>query len=157
MAEYFKKDGDNYVPVDDKLLAQDEVDKVVETRLERQKKQFADYDDLKDKAGKVDSIASEYEEKLKGKDTEIETVKGDLGKKDLEITKIKAIHEFKLSDDLSEFINGGDAKTIRAQAEKLSKGLPGGSVKIDKTEKPEAKTSDSKKVAQGLFGNKSDD
>lgn len=65
MAEYFKKDGDNYVEVTEKLLPQEEVDKVVETRLDRVKKQYADYDDLKEKAGKVDTIASEWESKLK--------------------------------------------------------------------------------------------
>ena len=157
MAEYFKKDGDDYVPVEDKLLAQDEVDKVVETRLERQKKQYADYDAVKEKAAKVDTIASEYEEKLKSKETEIEAVKGEVGQKTLEIVKIKAIHEFKLSDELSEFINGNDEKTIRQQAEKLSKGVGGKDVVIDKTPKPDEKTSDTKKVAQGLFGKKSDD
>lgn len=159
MAEYFTKDGDEYKKVDENLLTQADVDKVVESRLERQKKQYADYDELKEKAGKVDSIKSEYEGKLKEKDTEIETVKGDLGKSKLETTKVKVMHEFKLSDDLSEFINGSDEKTIRSQAEKLSRGVPGGSVTIDKTQKPgdDKKASDIKTAAQGLFGGKSDD
>jgi hypothetical protein len=157
MAEYFTKDGDEYKKVDENLLTQADVDKVVETRLERQKKQYADYDDLKEKAGKVDTISKEFEEKLKGKDTEIETVKGELGTAKLETVKVKAIHEFKLSDDLSEFLNGADEDTIRTQAEKLSKGIPGGSVVVTKDGKPDEKTSDTKKVAQGLFGKKSDD
>lgn len=158
MAEYFKKDGDKFVEVDEKLLPQEEVDKVVESRLERQKKQYADYDDLKEKAGKVDSIASEFTEKLKAKDTEIDTYKGDLGKAKLETTKVKVMHEFKLSDELAEFINGADEDTIRSQAEKLQKGLPGSSVIIDKNPKPgDNKTSDVKTAAQGLFGKKSGD
>lgn len=158
MAEYFKKDGDNYVPVEDKLLPQEEVDKVVETRLERQKKQYADYDDLKEKAGKVDSIASEYEEKLKAKDTELSEAQKLVGSAKLETVKVKAIHQFKLSDELSEFLNGEDEKTILAQAEKLSKGVGGSQVVIDKNKKPEdKKTSDLKTVTQGIFGKKSDD
>lgn len=158
MAEYFKKDGDNYVAVEDKLLPQDEVDKVVEARLERQKKQFADYDDLKEKAGKVDSIKSEYDGKLKKADEEKSDLEKQLTGAKLETHKVKVMHEFKLSDDLSEFINGTDEDTIRSQAEKLSKGIPGGSVVIDKNGKPgDGKTSDTKKVAQGLFGKKSDD
>lgn len=69
------------------------------------------------------------------------------------------MHEFKLSDELSEFLNGTDEDTIRSQAEKLHKGVPGGSVKIEKTPKPGEKlrASDSKTVAQNLFGKKSDD
>lgn len=157
MAEYFKKDGDKYVPVEDKLLPQEEVDKVVETRLERQKKQFADYDDLKEKASKVDSIASEYDEKLKAKDTEKSELEKQLGGAKLETVKVKAIHQFKLSDELSEFLNGEDEKTILSQAEKLSKGVGGSQVVIDKNKKPDEKASDTKKVAQGLFGKKSDD
>lgn len=157
MAEYFKKDGDNYVEVTDKLHTQEDVDKVVESRLERERKKFSDYDALKEAAGKVDSIKSEYDGKLKEKDTEIETLKGDLGKSKLETTKVKVMHEFKLSDDLSEFINGTDEDTIRTQAEKLSKGIPGGSVVINKEPKPGEKTGDTKKVAQGLFGKRSDD
>lgn len=158
MAEYFKKDGDNYVPVEDKLLPQEEVDKVVESRLERQKKQYADYDDLKVKADKVDSIASEYEEKLKEKDTKLSETEKLVGSAKLETVKVKAIHQFKLSDELSEFLNGEDEKTILTQAEKLSKGVGGSQVVIDKNKKPEdKKTSDVKTVTQGLFGKKSDD
>ena len=158
MAEYFKKDGDNYVEVTDKLLPQEEVDKVVESRLERQKKQYADYDDLKEKAGKVDSIASEYEDKLKAKDTELSEAQKLVGSAKLETVKVKAIHQFKLSDELSEFLNGEDEKTILTQAEKLSKGVGGSQVVIDKNKKPEdKKNSDLKTVTQGIFGKKSDD
>lgn len=157
MAEYFKKDGDEYKPVEDNLLTQADVDKVVETRLERQKKQFADYDDLKEKAGKVDTIAKEFEDKLKAAGDEKSAIETELGKAKLDIVKVKAIHEFKLSDELSEFINGDGEDTIRKQAEKLSKGVGGSSVVIDKNKKPEGKTSDTKKVAQNLFGKKSDD
>lgn len=158
MAEYFTKDGDEYKKVDDTLFTQAEIDTdIIPKRLERERKKFADYDDLKEKAGKVDTISKEFKDKLKGKETEIDTVKGDLGKAKLETVKVKAIHKFKLSDELSEFINGDDEDTILTQAEKLSKGVGGSAVKIDKTPKPGEKTSDTKKVAQGLFGKKSDD
>lgn len=158
MTEYFKKDGENYVPVEDKLLAQDEVDKVVETRLERQKKQYADYDELKEKAGKVDTISQEWESKLKAAGDEKSAIEKERDAAKLETSKVKVMHEFKLSDDLGEFINGTDEKTIREQAEKLSKGVGGSSVKIDKTQKPDDKKSDVAKVAKGLFSkSKSDD
>lgn len=157
MAEYFKKDGDDYVAVEDKLHTQEDVDKVVESRLERERKKFGDYDELKETAGKVDSIKSEYEDKLKAAGEEKSAVEKERDSAKLETVKVKAVHEFKLSDELSEFINGEDEKTIREQAEKLSKGVKGGSVKIDKTPKPDEKTSDTKKIAKGLFGKKSDD
>lgn len=158
MAEYFKKDGENYVEVTDKLHTQDDVDKVVESRLERERKKFADYDDLKEKASKVDSISAEWETKLKAAGDEKSAIETQLGEAKLETVKVKAMHEFKLSDDLSEFINGTDEKTVREQAEKLSKGVGGASVKIDKSAKPgDKKTSDTKKITQDLFGKKNSD
>lgn len=157
MAEYFYKDGDEYKKVEDNLLTQADVDKVVETRLERQKKQYADYDDLKEKAGKVDTITKDFEDKLKAAGTEKSELEKQLGAAKLETDKVKIIHEFKLSDDLAEFVTGDTADDMRAKAEKLSKGVGGGKVVIKKDGKPENKDTDSKKIAKSLFGSKSDD
>lgn len=158
MAEYFTKDGDEYKPVSDNLLTQADVDKVVETRLERQKKQFADYDDLKEKASKVDTISKEYEGKLKEKDTKIGELSGEVKKATLETDKVKILREFKLSDDVADFISGETPDEMREKAEKLQKHVgSGGKVVIKKDGKPDEKTTDSKKIAKGLFGSKSDD
>ena len=154
MAEYFYKDGDEYKKVDDALHTQADLDKVVESRLERERKKFADYDTLKETAGKVSTIKSEYEDKLKEKDTAIGTLSGEVKTAKLETDKVKIIHEFKLSDELSDFVTGETADEMRERAEKLSKGLPGGKVVIKKDGKPEGKDTDSKKIAKSLFGAK---
>lgn len=156
MAEYFYKDGDEYKKVEDTLLAQADVDKVVETRLERQKKQYADYDSLKETAGKVATIKTEYEDKLKEKDTTIGTLSGEVKTAKLATDKVKLIHEFKLSDELSDFVTGDTADEMRERAEKLSKGIgvSGGKVVINKDGKPGEKQTDSKKIAKSLFGAK---
>lgn len=154
MAEYFKKDGDNYVPVEDKLLAQEDVDKVVESRLERQKKQYADYDELKEKASKVDTINKDWETKLKVVSDEKTDLEKQLGSAKLETEKVKVIHEFKLSDELAEFVTGETADEMRQRAEKLSKGVGSGKVVINKTEKPGEEQTDSSKIAKKLFGSK---
>lgn len=157
MTEYFTKDGDEFKKVDDTLLPQADVDKIVESRLDRQKKQYADYDDLKEKAGKVDTIEAEWKDKLTAAGEEKSAVEKERDAAKLDVVKVKAITKFKLSDELSEFLNGPDEKTILDQAEKLSKGVGGSNVIIDKNKKPEDKnTSDTKKAAQGLFGPRSD-
>lgn len=158
MAEYFTKDGDEYKKVDDSLLTQADVDKVVETRLERQKKQFADYDDLKEKAGKVDSISKEFEDKLKAKDTSIESITKELTGAKLETEKVKIVGEFKLSNDLAEFVTGDTVDDMRQRAEKLSKGISPAKVVANKDGKPDdtTKNGEVKKVVQGLFGKKPD-
>ena len=154
MAEYFYKDGDEFKKVEDTLLAQADVDKVVETRLERQKKQYADYDTLKEKAGKVDTIANEFNDKLKEKDTTIGTLSGEVKTAKLETEKVKIIHEFKLPDDAAEFLTGETADEIRERAEKLSKLPGGGKVVIKKDPKPGEQATDSAKLAKKLFGPK---
>ncbi len=154
MAEYFYKDGDEYKKVEDTLLAQADVDKVVESRLERQKKQYADYDVLKEKASKVDTIAREFEDKIKEKDTTIGTLSGEVKTAKLETDKVKIIHEFKLPDDAAEFLTGETADEIRERAEKLSKLPGGGKVVIKKDPKPGEKATDSAKIAKSLFGSK---
>lgn len=159
MTEYFTKDGDEYKKVEDTLLTQSSVNGIVEKRLEQQKRnEFGDYDDLKEKATKFDTATQEFADKLKAAGEEKSAIEKERDAAKLDVVKVKAVHEFKLSDELSEFINGTDEKTIREQAEKLSKGVTGGSVVIDKDKKPGDKsTSDTKKAARGLFGNKSDD
>lgn len=154
MTEYFKKDGDNYVAVDDTLHTQADMDKVVEGRLERQRKQFADYDDLKAKASKVDTISKEWEDKLKAKDTEVSELSSKVKAAELGTEKVKIIHEFGLKDELHEFVTGETADEMRERAEKLAKGVGGGKVVIKKDGKPDDKTSDSKTIAKGLFGSK---
>lgn len=157
--EYFKKDGDDYVKVEDTLFNQTDLDGVVEKRLERERSKFKDYDELKEKAGSVDKVKSEYETKLKEKDTAISSLTGDLGKAKLETDKVKIVSEFKLSDELAEFVTGETADEMRERAEKLSKAGVGGKVVIKKDPKPGEKTTDSKKLAKTLFGggSKSDD
>lgn len=158
MAEYFTKDGDEYKKVDDTLFTQNEIDtNIIPSRLERERKKFADYDTLKEKAGKVDTIKSEYETKLAEKDTTLTDLNKQLGAAKLETDKVKIVHEFKLSDELAEFVTGDTADDMRQRAEKLAKGVTGGSIKIDKKGKPEDGASDSKTLASKLFGKKSDD
>lgn len=156
MAEYFYKDGDEYKKVDDALHTQADVDKVVESRLERERKKFADYDTLKETAGKVETIKSEYEDKLKEKDTVIGTLSGEVKTAKLDTEKVKIIHEFKLSDKLSKFVTGETADEMRERAQELADGIgtSGGKVVINKQGKPGEKDTDSKKIAKSLFGTK---
>lgn len=156
MAKYFTKEGDDYKEVE--AFSQEEVNDIVGKRVEREREKFADYDDVKEKAGKLDSTKSEYEDKLKKSGEKVTELEGQLGKAKLETEKVKIVHEFKLSDDLAEFVTGDDADAMRKRAEKLAKGVKTGKVPIKKQEKPgDSKKTDSKEIAGKLFGSKSDD
>jgi hypothetical protein len=159
MTKYYTKEGDDFKEVAEPLHTQSEVDDVVTSRLDRQKKQFADYDDLKEKAGKVDTITKELEGKVKKVGEEKADLEKQLGAAKLETSKVKIVSEFKLSDELAEFVTGDTEDDMRAKAEKLAKGVTGGGkVKVDKKEKPGGDgKADSKKLASQLFSPKSDD
>lgn len=159
MAEYFTKEGDDYKKVDSELFTQEGVDKIVKDRAERvARSQFGDYDELKEKAGKVDSIRTEFETKLAETTTKVETLTKERDSAKLEVDKVKIVNEFKLPEDLHDFVTGADAAEMRKRAEKLSKGVKLDKIDIDKKPKPdEGKATDSKKIAGTLFGKKSDD
>lgn len=157
MAKYFTRDGDEYKEVSENLLTQADVDNVIEKRLERERSKFADYETLQEKASKVDDITKEYQEKIKAEQTAKSELEKKLSSAQLETEKVKITHEFKLSEDLAEFVTGDTAEDMRKRAEKLSKGIPGASLKIEKDGKPDADKSDSKAIAGELFGGKSDD
>lgn len=158
MTEYFTKDGDEFKKVEDTLFTQTEIDtNIMPKRLERERSKFADYETLKEKAGKVDTIAKEYEDKIKAIGSEKSELEKQLGSAKLETEKVKIVHEFKLSDELAEFVSGETADEMRARAEKLAKGITGGKVTVTKTGKPDDKKSDSAAIAGKLFGKKSDD
>lgn len=160
MTKYFTKEGDDFKEVTDPLHTQSDVDEVVKTRLERERGKFADYDTLKEKAGKVDSLNEEWQTKQKGWETEKSDLEKQLGGAKLETEKVKIVNQFKLSDDLAEFVTGDTVDDMRAKAEKLAKGVKPTGVNIDKKPKPDAdgKPADSKALAGKLFGkNKSDD
>lgn len=157
MAEYFTKEGDEYKKVDETLLTQADIEtSFLPARLARERAKFADYDTLKDKAAKVDTITTEYEDKLKAAGTEKSELEKKLQKTALEVDKVKIVHEFKLSDELAEFVEGETADDMRKRAEKLSKGIGGTKVVVTKDGKPQGKESDSKSIASKLFGSKSD-
>jgi hypothetical protein len=159
MTQYFTKDGENFVEVKDPLHTQSEVDQVVTSRLDRERGKFADYDDLKAKAGTVDTIKADFETKLKDATGKVDSLTKDLGAAKLETDKVKIINEFKLPDDMHEFVTGDTPDDMRKRAEKLAKSIGGGKVNLDKKPKPgkDGKSSDNKELAGKLFGSKSDD
>lgn len=159
MTEYFTKDGDNYVKVEEALHTQSDLDQVVKGRAERiVRSEYADYDQLKEKAGKVDTITQEFNDKLKEKDTSLDNLTKELGKSKLEVDKVKIVSEFKLSNDLADFVTGDTADEMRQRAEKLSKGITPGKVVVTKDGKPDpdSQKSEAAKVAKSLFGRNTD-
>jgi len=153
---FTKNDDGQYEEVD--AFLQPEVDNIVKSRLDREREKFGDYDELKEKAGKVETIKSEYETKLGEATTAKTELEEKLTKANLETEKVKIVTKLKLPEELHEFVTGANADEMLQRAEKLSKGVKPGSVNIDKEEKPgDAGKTDSKKMAGKLFNRTSDE
>lgn len=161
MTKYFTKEGDEFKEVDHDLYTSEAMTDTINKRLERQRRNdFGDYDELKEKASKVDTIASEFESKLQEKDVAIGDLSSKLKSAALETDKVKIISKYKLSDDAAEFLTGETVEDLEAKAEKLSKLAPGSKVTITKKGKPSEEDdgkNDSRKIAGNLFGRKNSD
>ena len=157
MTKYFtQNDEGEYSEVEEELLTQEQLSSIIAKRSEQYARQhYADYDDLKSKAAKVDEISSEYEAKLAEATEKTESLEKQLGEKDTEIDKIKLLSEFKLNDDMAEFITGDTPEERRRRAEKLAKTAPTG-LNIEKTSKKTPEVDERKALSRKLF-NISDD
>ena len=153
---FTKKDDGEYEEVE--AFLQSEVDEIVKPRAERiARQQYGDYDALKEKAGKFETIKSEYETKLSGVTTEKSELEQKLAKANLETEKVKIVHKFNLPEELQEFVTGDTADEMLQRAEKLSKGVKPGKVNIHKKDKPGESKTDSKAMAGKLFNRNSDE
>ena len=129
------KEGDNKT---EKTFSQAELDKAIKERLERERKKYADYEDLK-------KAKSELDEIKRGKMTEIDKLKADLetakaesvsltaqiNEMNLNNMKSKIASEMGIPSEFAVRLSGNTEEEVRADAEKLkplfkAKGAVGG-------------------------------
>jgi hypothetical protein len=134
-------------PKKDLLYSQAEVDRMVKDRLDRERKKYEGFDELKAKAQKLDEIeakklqeSGEYEklmaqkdelhkaelEKLAAKIAELEaSAKAqEVRKLKLEALKAAKIPDDKITDDVLDRIRGDDANAIKEDVAKFVKLIP---------------------------------
>lgn len=139
---------------------EDEYNEAFKERVERERKKYADYDALKEKASKYDDLIKEdfegkakkakadYDalvEKYKDYDANLSELTAKATKAENSLTKIKIANEYKLPLELAERITGADEKAMRADAETLSKYMVGNSAP---SFTPDPRTADNKEAAK---------
>ena len=107
-------------------------------RIARERKKYADYDAIKEKAGLYDELVkADYEgkaakakadydklvEKYKDYDKNVADLTERAARAENSLVKIRIANEYKLPMDLAERITGADEKAMKEDAEKLSKYL----------------------------------
>lgn len=103
------------------ITSQEDLDKTLSKRLERERAKYADYDELKAKAGQLDALAEESRpelDKAKDRATKAESERDDARAEALRL-RVAVEHGITL-EDADLFLTGKDEETLTAQAKRLS-------------------------------------
>lgn len=150
MTQYYKKNEEGeFVEAD---LSQEDINQAVKERVDRINRKYSDYDELKKQIEENSAKQQEFENKINELLTDKANLEDDLKASKLETEKVRIVSEFKLSDDLAEFVTGNSAEEMRGRAEKLAHNTVSKTVDVQKVEKPEPKKSDMAELADKLFG-----
>jgi len=150
MTQYYKKnEAGEFVEAD---LSQEDINQAVKERVDRVNRKYSDYDDLKKQIEDYSAKQTESENKINELLTDKANLEEDLKASKLEVEKVRIINEFKLGDDLAEFVTGESAEEMRGRAEKLAHNTIAKTAEIQKTDKPEPKKSEFGEMADKLFG-----
>jgi len=113
------------------IETQDELDKIIQERLTRQKesleKQFADYDQLKSRVteletenGALKTTAEETKKTIGGHDEEVAKLNAKIAGYETASLRTKIALQNGLPFDLAERLVGTDEETLKADAERLA-------------------------------------
>lgn len=150
MTQYYKKNEEGeFVETD---LSQEDINQAVKERVDRVNRKYSDYDDLKKQIEEYSAKQRESEDKINSLLTDKANLEDELKVSKLETEKVRIINEFKLGDDLAEFVTGESAEEMRGRAEKLAHNTIAKTADLSKTDKPEPKKSDMVELANNLFG-----
>lgn len=150
MTQYYKKDEDGeFVEAD---LSQEDINQAVRERVDRVNRKYADYDEVKKQNEALSAKQDDFENRINELLTDKANLEDQLKEAKLATEKVRIVNEFKLADDLADFVTGDTAEEMRTRAEKLAHSVTTKAVDVTKTEKPEAKKSDMAILAENLFG-----
>lgn len=152
MTQYYKKNEEGeFVEAD---LSQEDINQAVKDRVDRINRKYSDYEDLKKQLEEYSEKQKKDEERINELLTDKANLEDDLKVSKLETEKVRIISEFKIGDDLAEFVTGENAEEMRARAEKLAHNTIAKTAELSKVDKPEPKKSDMAKLADDIFGPK---
>lgn len=149
MTQYYKKNEEGeFVEAD---LSQEDINQAVKDRVDRINRKYSDYDDLKKQLEEYSEKQKKDEERINELLTDKANLEDDLKVSKLETEKVRIISEFKIGDDLAEFVTGETAEEMRGRAEKLAHNTIAKTAEISKSDKPEPQKSSMQELADNVF------
>ena len=104
------------------ITSQDDLNKVINDRLTRERAKFADYKDLKTKAARLDELEAANQTEAERAAAKVAELEAQLNSVRTESTRLKIATEHGITDadDIELFLTGSDEETLTKQAKRLA-------------------------------------
>lgn len=104
------------------ITTQEDLNKVIDERLKRERAKYADYKDLKTKAAELDQIKTANQTEAEKTAERIAALEADLAKTRLDALRRRVAGDHKITDqdDIDLFLTGEDEETLTRQAKRLA-------------------------------------
>lgn len=150
MSQYYKKnENGEFVEAD---LSQEDINQAVKERVDRINRKYSDYEELKKQIEDNSAKQQEFENRINELLTDKANLEDELKVSKLETEKVRILNEYKIGEDLAEFVSGDSVEEMRGRAEKLAHNAAPKTAEIGKVEKPEPVRSEMAQIADNLFG-----
>lgn len=140
--------------------SQEQLDRKIAERLRRKDEKHAEelkqYEGFKKQAEEMNASVEDFKNQIATLKNEKEKLEQDFKKSENEVIRQKVLKDYRLSDELGEFITGDSEDELRSKAERLAHNVGNSSIKIEKVERPEADISQSQQIARSLLGKSND-
>lgn len=105
------------------ITSQDELDRRIGERLERERSKFADYEDLKSKAARLDEIEDANKTEIQKAQERLQAAEAEVGKVPARVAEALRDHLVRLheitDEDAELFLNASEPETLLKQVERL--------------------------------------
>lgn len=139
------------------ITTQEDLDRVLGDRLKRERAKFADYDELKAKAARLDELEAANKSELEKANERAAEAEEVARKAAADALRLKVALRHGISDEDAElFLTGHDEETLTRQAERLAAATSDrkkkGPVVPGEGSSPATAASDEREAARQLFG-----
>lgn len=141
------------------ITSQDDLNKVIAERLQRERAKYADYKDVKAKAAKLDEIENAGRTEAEKAQARINELESALTAVRTESTRLRIASEHGITDadDIALFLTGTDEETLAKQAKRLAERTAdrqknGNHVPAEGRTPNPPKADQTRELARSLFG-----
>lgn len=103
--------------------SQDEFNRIITERLNRERSKFADYSDLKSKAQQFDQLSEAQKTEAQRQADALKATETRASAAEAELARAKAALKYKLADEDLDLLGSGTPEEIDARAKRLSERL----------------------------------